>query len=111
MSVLIWKKRKVNIRMTNVNSKSAEYLAKVERELDRYEHPLFKWTASSVENGVDVFVTLKQTGLHDDPYKFHLAPRELEAKAFAWDFQRQLYNYLHDYLIEMFTRSPQILEY
>jgi hypothetical protein len=97
--------------MTDYASKSEEYLAKVEKELERYEHPLFKWSAYAAENGVDVFVTLKQEGLHDDAYKFHLKPRELEARAFAWDFQRQLYNYLHDYLIEMFTRSPQILEY
>src|SRR5690242_10656520 len=97
--------------MTNTQTKSAEYLAKVERELARYEHPLFEWTALATENGIDVIVNLKQSGLHDDAYKFHLAPRELEARAFAWDFQQQLYNYLHDYLIEMFTRSPQILEY
>ncbi len=97
--------------MTDYASKSEEYLAKVEKELARYEHPLFEWTVYSFEDGVDVIVNLKQKGIHEDPYKFHLKPRELEAKAFAWDFQRQLYNYLHDYLIEMFTRSPQILEY
>lgn len=97
--------------MTNLPPKSDEYLAMVEKELGRYEHPLFEWRAIPVVNGIDVIVNLKQRGLHDDPYKFHLAPRELEARAFAWDFQRQLYNYLHDYLIEMFTRSPQILEY
>jgi hypothetical protein len=97
--------------MTDYASKSEEYLMKVEKELARYEHPLFHWKATQANNGVDVLVTLKQAGLHDDPYKFHLTPRELEARAFAWDFQRQLYNYLHDYLIEMFTRSPQILEY
>lgn len=97
--------------MSDSAFKSLEYLARVEKELSRYEHPLFRWTAHPVDNGIDVIVTLKQEGLHDDAYKFHLKPRELEARAFAWDFQRQLYNYLHDYLIEMFTRSPQILEY
>jgi hypothetical protein len=97
--------------MSDYTSKNQEYLAKVEKELARYEHPLFKWEAKVAEQGVDVIVTLKLEGLHDDAYKFHLKPRELEATAFAWDFQRQLYNYLHDYLIEMFTRNPQILEY
>lgn len=92
-------------------SKAQEYLDKVKSELQRYEHPLFLWEALPSQNGVDVFVRLKIAGLHDDSYRFHLKPRELEARAFAWDFQRQLYNYLHDYLIEMFTRSPQILEY
>lgn len=88
-----------------------EYLAKVEKELARYEHPLFKWEARPHERGVEVIVTLKSSGLHDEPYKFYITPRELKSHAFEWDFQRQLYNYLHDYLVEMFTRSPQILEY
>jgi len=92
-------------------NKQNDYLLKVERELARYEHPLFEWQARIVERGIEVIVQLKQGGIHDDPYRFHLAPRELEARAFEWDFQRQLYNYLHDYLIEMFTRSPQIREY
>ncbi len=92
------------------SSKIAEYLAKVETELARYEHPLFRFEVRASTPGVTVFVRLKQDGLHDDPYKFYLAPRELEARAFEWDFQRQLYNYLHDYLVEMFTRSPQIID-
>ena len=92
-------------------SKQSEYLAKVEHELARYEHPLFEWKARIVDRGIEVIVELKQQGIHDDAYRFHLVPRELEARAFQWDFQRQLYNYLHDYLIEMFTRSPQIKEY
>jgi hypothetical protein len=90
---------------------TTDYLAKVESELARYEHPLFIWEARALETGVEVTVRLKHPGIHDDPYKFHLKPRELEARAFPWDFQRQLYNYLHDYLVEMFTRSPQIHEY
>jgi hypothetical protein len=94
-----------------VMEKQHEYLAKVEKELSRYEHPLFFWEATIASQGIDIIVRLKLEGLHDDPYRFHLAPREIEARAFAWDFQRQLYNYLHDYLIEMFTRSPQIIEY
>ena len=92
-------------------SKSASYLAQVERELARYEHPLFDWTARIVDRGIEVTVSLKQAGIHDDPYRFYLIPRELEDRAFQWDFQRQLYNYLHDYLVEMFTRSPQIRDF
>lgn len=89
---------------------SQEYLNKVEAEIGRYEHPLFQWEARAVDRGVEVIVRLKISGIHDDPYRFYLTPRELEARAFPWDFQRQLYNYLHDYLVEMFTRSPQIYE-
>jgi hypothetical protein len=89
----------------------SEFLSRVEKELARYEHPLFEWKAQTHERGVEVIVRLKHKGLHDDPYRFYITPRELKARAFEWDFQRQLYNYLHDYLVEMFTRSPQIMEY
>lgn len=86
-------------------------LHKVQTEIDRYEHPLFEWKAQCVERGVEVIVTLRHSGIHEDPYRFCLTAREIDARAFEWDFQRQLYNYLHDYLVEMFTRSPQIKEY
>jgi hypothetical protein len=88
-----------------------DYLIEVEKELTRYEHPLFAWQARRSDSGVEVIIRLKQAGVHDDPYVFCLTPRELNARAFEWDFQRQLYNYLHDYLIEMFTKSPHIKEY
>jgi hypothetical protein len=84
---------------------------KVESELSRYEHPLFNWYAKQIGNDVEVVVTLKVEGLHDDAYRFKLTPREIDSNAFVWDFQRQLYNYLHDYLVEMFTRSPHITDY
>jgi|SRR5215467_976123 len=86
------------------------YLDKVNRELARYEHPLFDWQAFPVSRGIQVEVHVKIPELSIDPYSFLLTPRELEARAFQWDFQRLIYNYLHDYLVEMFTRSPQISE-
>src|SRR5215216_7261086 len=95
----------------SADEKAQEYLVKVESELSRYEHPLFEWRAESSSRGVKVIVELKYSSIHEDPYSFYLTLRELDARAFEWDFQRQLYNYLHDYLIEMFTRSPQIKEY
>jgi len=95
----------------DMSEKSREYLERVRRQLDRYEHPLFQWTARTVDRGVEVTVSLQYEGIHDDPYRFFLTPRELEDRAFEWDFQRQLYNYLHDYVVEMFTRSPQIRDF
>jgi hypothetical protein len=97
--------------MTDQAKTKEDYLAMVERELARYEHPLFEWEAQPVAQGIQVIVKLKFAGIHDDPYRFLITPRELNAQAFVWDFQRQLYNYLHDYLVEMFTKSPQIHEY
>ena len=87
-----------------------DHLAKVERELNRYEHPLFEWRAGKYELGVEVSVRLKHPGIYDEPYTFKLTAREIDGRAFEWDFQRQLFNYLHDYLVEMFTRGPQIWE-
>ena len=92
-------------------SAAQRYLEIVQRELARYDHPLFRWEARPCDRGIEVTVCLKPANIHDDPYRFYLTPRELEARAFQWDFQRQLYNYLHDYLVEMFTRSPQIRDF
>jgi hypothetical protein len=94
-----------------MSERDAEHLEKVRQELKRYEHPLFSWNATTSPLGVEVTVQLKEQGIHNEPYRFCLIAREIEAPAFQWDFQRQLYNYLHDYLVEMFTRSPHIKEY
>jgi hypothetical protein len=33
--------------------------------------------------------------------------RDLDNPQFEWSFQRQLYDALHDYFVEMFIRTPQ----
>ena len=33
--------------------------------------------------------------------------RDIEHPQFAWTFQRYLYDCMHDYLVEMFLRTPQ----
>lgn len=83
-------------------------LEKVLQQLDRYEHPLFNWTATADDRGVEVKVTVKSSEMELDPYIFHLTERDIYAKSFQWDFQRLLYNYLHDYLVDLFTKSPHI---
>jgi len=87
-----------------------QYLEQVERELSRYEHPLFNFSAQLVEQGIAVKITLKPEGIYDNPYYFLLIERDLKGKGFPWAFQRQLYDCLHDYIAEMFTRTPQIRE-
>jgi hypothetical protein len=87
-----------------------EHLLKVETELSRYSHPLFEWEARQLSEDVEVIIRLRAKGVYDDAYRLTLKPREIEARGFKWDFQRQLYNCLHDYLVEMFTRSPHITE-
>jgi len=94
----------------SIGKREEEHFEKVKKELARYAHPLFDWDVRHRLPGVEVVVTLKITNVYDDPYRLHLKPREIEARGFEWDFQRQLYNCLHDYLVEMFTRSPHIAE-
>jgi hypothetical protein len=96
--------------LSEVDEKERAYLTKVEKELSRYAHPLFEWEAFPASPGIDVIIRLKVTGLYDQAYRLCLKPREIDAKGFEWDFQRQLFNCLHDYLVEMFTRSPHITE-
>jgi hypothetical protein len=63
-----------------------------------------------VDSGVEVAIKLRVEGIYEETYRLVLRPREIEARGFEWDFQRQLFNCLHDYLVEMFIRSPHITE-
>jgi|SRR5580698_8364280 len=86
---------------------SSDLLQNVRRELARYEHPLFDFEASAAPNGVAVYIRFKPQGIEVHTYEFILQPREIEHSQFPWTFQRQLYDCLHDYVIEMFTCNPQ----
>ena len=96
--------------MAEIGGTEKDYLSRVEKQLSRYTHPLFEWEAVEGSPGVDIIIRLKITDLYDSLYRLSLKPREIEAQGFEWDFQRQLYNCLHDYLVEMFERSPHITE-
>jgi hypothetical protein len=85
----------------------SELVEKVRHELTRYEHPLFAFDARPAAEGVEVEIRFRSPGVDLDPYRFLLRPREIENKQFPWTFQKQLYDCLHDYVIEMFTRNPQ----
>jgi hypothetical protein len=84
-----------------------ELLEKVKRELARYEHPLFDFEAHSAAGGIQVEIRFKPSGVEVHTYQFLLQPREIEHSQFPWSFQRQLYDCLHDYVIEMFISNPQ----
>ncbi len=86
-------------------------LEKVQEALQDYEHPLLEFNAQAAGEGVDVLITLRQPVEGIEPYVFSLHPREIDHSQFTWTFQNQLYNCLHDFLIEMFTRNPQRKSY
>ena len=43
--------------------------------------------------------------LHTDSAPIH--PRDVAYSQFPWTFQRYLYDCIHDYMVELFIRSPQ----
>jgi len=81
--------------------------ARVLDQLSLYDHPLLRFDARPKEEGVEVVIELREPhpGIH--AYYFDVHPRDLDSPQFEWQFQRQLYDCLHDYLIEMFLRTPQ----
>lgn len=82
-------------------------LEKVREHLQLYDHPLLSFSARENNGVVEVLIDLKHPVVPVHTYQFAIHPRDLEHPQFAWNFQRQLYDALHDYLIEMFTRTPQ----
>ncbi len=82
-------------------------LALVLEQLRLYEHPLMRFDARASGEGVTVTISLREPRADVHAYSFDLHPRDLDSPQFEWQFQRQLYACLHDYLIEMFIRTPQ----
>ena len=82
-------------------------LERVLAQLRLYEHPLLDFSARAKSEGVEVIIKFKNPDIPVHTYYFELHPRDLDHPQFEWTFQRQLYDCLHDYLIEMFTRTPQ----
>ena len=84
-------------------------LERVKEQLRLYEHPLLEFGAAPKGEAVEVSIQLKHCTIPVHTYLFEMHPRDLEHPQFEWTFQRQLYDCLHDYLVEMFVRTPQDL--
>jgi hypothetical protein len=82
-------------------------LNRVLEQLRLYEHPLLNFDARAKGEAVEVIISFKQPPVPVHTYYFDLHPRDLDHPQFEWSFQRQLYACVHDYIIEMFTRTPQ----
>ena len=82
-------------------------LEKVRAELARYEHPLFTFGAREAGEAVEVLIEFRASEPAVHTYIYPLHARDIEQAQFPWTFQRQLYDCLHDYVVEMFTRNPQ----
>lgn len=87
----------------------AEALAhKVEKELERYEHPLFRFSAQPSGSEVILAIDLREGLGVQYHYEINLHEREIENLQFPWTFQKLLYDCLHDFIVEMFERNPQM---
>jgi hypothetical protein len=82
-------------------------LEKVEAELSRYEHALVNFSAREHNGSVELVIELKDNSLGLHTYYAPLHTRDIDHPQFEWTLQRYLYDCLHDYLIEMFIRTPQ----
>ena len=87
----------------NVNSR----LDRVFSQLRLYEHPLLSFDARAKGEGVEVSIQLVHCTVPVHIYVYEMHPRDLDHPQFEWSFQRQLYDALHDYFVEMFIRTPQ----
>jgi len=92
-----------------VSGPSNPRLDRVLAQLRLYEHPLLNFGAREKGEGVEVIIEFKNPPVPVHTYYFDLHPRDLDHPQFEWTFQRQLYDCLHDYLVEMFIRTPQDL--
>jgi len=85
----------------------SEKLLKVREHLLLYDHPLLAFSARENQGTIEVLIDLKNSTVPVHTYQFPIHPRDLDHPQFAWNFQRQLYDALHDYFVEMFIRTPQ----
>jgi hypothetical protein len=88
-----------------------ERLAKVRAELGRYEHALVEFGARERNGEIELLIGWKEPrpGLHT--YVAPVHPRDIDHPQFPWTFQKYLYDCLHDYLVELFVRTPQSRQY
>lgn len=85
-------------------------LERVLAELSRYEHALMEFSARERNGGIELVIELKNRSLGLHTYYAPLHDRDIDNPQFPWTLQRYLYDCLHDYLIEMFIRTPQSRE-
>jgi hypothetical protein len=81
---------------------------RVEAELARYEHPLLRFGTRMTGDGrLQLTIDFIEPRVPVHQYVADLHPRDLNTPQLAWTLQRILYDCLHDYLVEMFVRTPQ----
>ena len=85
-------------------------LEKVLAETRRYQHALLDFSAREHNGIIELVITLKDPGLGLHTYYAPVHERDIAHTQFPWTFQRYLYDCMHDYLVELFLRTPQMRE-
>ena len=86
---------------------TSDRLQRVRQQLRLYEHPMVEFDARAKGEAVEVIIRPRFSDPPVHTYYFEMHPRDLDNPQFEWTFQHQLFDCLHDYLIEMFIRTPQ----
>lgn len=82
-------------------------LEKVLSELSRYEHALLDFSAREKNGSIELVIELKNRDPDLHTYYAPIHARDIEHPQFPWTMQRYLYDCMHDYLVELFIRTPQ----
>lgn len=82
-------------------------LATVQEHLKLYEHPLLAFSARENNGMIEVLIDLKNSTVPVHTYVLPIHARDLDHSQLTWHLQREIYDGLHDYFVEMFTRTPQ----
>ena len=69
--------------------------------------PCCDFSAREHNGAIELVIEIKQPAWHSIPTTRRMHPRDIEHPQFPWTFQRYLYDCMHDYLVEMFIRTPQ----
>ena len=82
-------------------------LGRVQEHLKLYDHPLLAFSARENNGAIEVLIDVKNSTVPVHTYVLPIHDRDLDHPQFTWHLQRQLYDGLHDYFIEMFIHTPQ----
>ncbi|MGA3195360.1 MAG: hypothetical protein ABSD39_10195 [Terriglobales bacterium] len=91
----------------NIPVPDSPQLARVLEHLRLYVHPLLTFSARETHGTIEILIDLKNSSVPVHTYVLPIHARDLDHPQFAWHLQRQIYDGLHDYFIEMFISTPQ----
>ena len=76
-------------------------------EAARYEHALVAFPVREHRGTPELVIQPRDSQLRVHTHHAPIHTRDLEHPQFPWTCQRYLYDCLHDYVVEMFLRTPQ----